>query len=69
MPKQDESNWGRLAAVGLEVAVGVCLGAAVGTWVDRRNKTDPWGLVIGAGVGFAAGIYLLLKETLRANKD
>jgi F0F1-type ATP synthase assembly protein I len=64
-----DPNWGKLAAVGLELAVGVGLGAVIGTWIDRKYKTDPWGILIGTGIGFAAGMYLLVKAALAANKD
>ncbi|MGA2582693.1 MAG: AtpZ/AtpI family protein [Tepidisphaeraceae bacterium] len=69
MPKPDDSNWGKFASIGLEVAVGVGLGLAVGYWIDKRFKTDPWGTLIGAALGFAAGMYLLFKDAMRANKD
>jgi ATP synthase protein I len=69
MPKPDDSNWGKFASIGLEAAVGVGLGLAVGYWIDKRFKTDPWGTLIGAALGFAAGMYLLFKDAMRANKD
>jgi len=69
MPKEDDSNWGKMASVGLEVAVGVGLGLAVGYWIDRKFKTDPWGMLIGAAIGFAAGMYMLFKDVTRLNKD
>ena len=62
-------NWGKLAAIGLEVAVGVGLGVIVGTWIDRKYKTDPWGLMICTGLGFVAGMYLLFKEAMAINKN
>lgn len=69
MAKQDDANWGKMAALGLEVAVGVGLGAVVGTWIDRKYHSDPWGLLIGSAIGFASGMYPLIREGFRANKD
>jgi F0F1-type ATP synthase assembly protein I len=69
MPRQDDTNWGKFASVGLEVAVGVGLGAAVGAWFDKRHHSNPWGVLVGCTIGFAAGMYLLIKDAMRANKD
>ncbi|MGD0462897.1 MAG: AtpZ/AtpI family protein [Tepidisphaeraceae bacterium] len=69
MAKQDDSGWGKMASAGLEVAVGVGLGVAVGYWIDKRCHSDPWGILIGAGLGFTAGMYLLFKDAIKANKD
>jgi ATP synthase protein I len=69
MPRQDDSNWGKVASVGLEVAVGVGLGVAVGYWIDKKFNSSPWGMLIGSAIGFAAGMYLLFKDVMRANKD
>lgn len=68
-PQGDDANWGRFAGVGLEVGVGVGLGALIGYWIDKRFGFSPWGLLVGAMLGFAGGMYLLLKETLRMNRD
>jgi F0F1-type ATP synthase assembly protein I len=69
MPRQDDSNLGKLATLGLEIGVGAALGAIVGTWIDRKLHSDPWGLVIGILLGFSAGMYMLIKEAIKANKD
>jgi F0F1-type ATP synthase assembly protein I len=69
MAKQDDSGWGKMASAGLEVAVGVGLGVAVGYWIDKKCHSDPWGILIGAALGFAAGMYLLFKDAIKANKD
>lgn len=67
MSKQDDTNWGRLAALGMEVAVGVVLGAVIGNWLDKKYHWDPWGTLIGTVVGFSAGLYSLVKAALGAN--
>ena len=68
MPSDDDLRWGRFLGLGMEVAVGVALGVLAGWWLDRRFGWSPWGLIIGAMVGLAAGMYLLLKEALRGNR-
>lgn len=65
----DQQNWGQYLGMGLQMAVGVGLGVLVGTWLDRKYGWSPWGVTVGAMLGLAAGMYLLIKEALRMNKD
>jgi len=69
MPKDEDVNWGRFAGVGLQMLVGVGLGLIVGKWFDRRFGSEPWGLMIGVMLGLAGGMYLLIKDAIRINKD
>jgi len=45
------------------------LGYFVGHWLDNRYGWYPWATLIGAMLGLAAGMYLLIKSALRMNKD
>jgi ATP synthase protein I len=65
----DEASWGRFAGIGLEIAVGVGLGALIGYWIDKRAGSSPWGLVVGAMLGLAGGMYLMIKAVLGMNRD
>jgi F0F1-type ATP synthase assembly protein I len=68
--KQDpEMKWGGLAAVGLEVGIGVAVGYVVGHWLDKHYGWESRGAVIGSMLGLAGGLYLLIKQAIRANKD
>jgi ATP synthase protein I len=69
MAEKDGSHWGGFLTAGLEVAVGIALGWLVGSFVDRKLGSAPWGLLIGILVGCAAGMYLLIKEAIKMNKD
>jgi ATP synthase protein I len=69
MPKREEPGWGQYLGLGLEMAVGVTLGYAVGWWLDRKYGWSPWGVTVGSLLGVAAGMYLLIKEALKMNKD
>ncbi|HYE18833.1 MAG TPA: AtpZ/AtpI family protein [Tepidisphaeraceae bacterium] len=64
-----DTNWGKYLGMGLEVAVGVILGYLVGNWLDQRNGWSPWGVIVGTMLGIAAGMYMLIKEAIRMNKD
>jgi F0F1-type ATP synthase assembly protein I len=65
----DDGSLGRNLAYGLEIAVGVTLGYLVGNWYDRRHGSAPWGLLVGVMFGLASGMYLLIKDAIRMNKD
>ncbi|HEV8606755.1 MAG TPA: AtpZ/AtpI family protein [Tepidisphaeraceae bacterium] len=69
MAKDQNTNWGSMAGMGLQMAVGVGLGLLVGGWLDRKYGWSPWGMTVGAMLGLAAGMYLLIKEAIRMNKD
>ncbi len=69
MAKQDDSNMAKLASLGLEIGVGAGLGAVIGIWVDRKFHSDPWGVLIGTILGFSAGMYMLIKAAIKANRD
>ena len=71
MPKKedDRSDSANLAMVGLQVAVGVALGFVVGSWLDRKFGWEPKGVVIGSLLGLAGGLYLLIKDAIRINKQ
>ncbi len=66
--RADEQN-ANLAMVGLQVAVGVGVGYAVGWWLDRRFGWGNKGVIIGSMLGLAGGLYLLIKDAIRINKD
>ena len=62
-------GWGKYVGLGLEVAVGVGLGYLAGRWLDGKFNWAPWGATVGSLVGMAGGMYLLIKEAIRMNKD
>lgn len=65
----DDQGWGKYLGYGLQMVVGVLLGLVVGQWVDRKLHSDPWGLLTGVMLGLASGMYLLIKDALRMNKN
>ena len=55
-------------AYGLQILVGVGLGYLVGLWLEKRYGWSN-AVVIGSCVGLAGGLYLLIKDAIRINKD
>jgi hypothetical protein len=69
LPKDEpDVNWGKMAGIGLQVGVGVALGVIVGHWLDQRYGWTPRATLIGMFLGLAGGMYLLIREGIRANK-
>ena len=60
---------GSYATVGIELALSVLLGLAVGHWLDKKLGTDPWLTLIGVGFGMAAGFRALWRQLERANRE
>jgi F0F1-type ATP synthase assembly protein I len=69
MPKRDEPSMGHFLGLGLQVAIGVGLGLWAGSWLDRRFGWTPWGTLVCVMLGMAGGMYLMIKEAIRANRD
>lgn len=54
------------ASLGLQVALSIVIGLAVGVYLDGRFKTNPWCTLIFLIMGIAAGyrnIGLAIKKT------
>jgi ATP synthase protein I len=70
LAKQDDStNWGALAGIGFEMLAGVGLGLVCGWWLDKKFGWSPWGTIVCTLLGTAAGMYLLIKDGMRLNRD
>ncbi len=56
-----QSGWRHVFA-GTNFAIALLLGVFGGLWVDRQWQSEPWGVLVGAILGMAAGFYNLLRE-------
>ena len=45
----------------IEAVAAMALCVVVGWWIDRRFGSEPWGLFLGMGFGFAAMLLRLLR--------
>ncbi len=60
--KRATARAGNDAYQGAIEAVGaVLVGCGVGFWIDGRWETSPWGVVVGAAIGFAAMVLRLVR--------
>lgn len=57
---------GEVGTLGLAFVLALVIGTGAGIWVDRRFGTEPWGVLIGFGFGFAAAILNVVRITRRA---
>lgn len=44
-----------------EAVFAIVIGAGIGFAVDRRFDTDPWGVLVGIGLGFGAFVLRLVR--------
>jgi F0F1-type ATP synthase assembly protein I len=51
------------------MGIGVALGVFIGNWLDTKYGWSPWGVVVGSMLGLASGMYLLIRDGMRINKD
>jgi cobalamin synthase len=71
MAKPEDPGGGgdfRGLAYGLQILVGVGIGYFVGRWLDRHYGWSN-GVIIGSLIGLTGGLYLLIKDAIRINKD
>lgn len=66
---RDRQPWMRLGSVGLELAAAVGGFSLLGYWIDRHYGSSPWGLLVGALLGFVGGFYNLVKAALAASRE
>lgn len=62
-PSVDSSGFSRGMRLSSELVAGIIVGAAIGWAVDRLLGTSPWGLSIGLLLGFAGGVFNLVRAT------
>jgi ATP synthase protein I len=70
-PRGEPSQWamlGTLAQVGVTFVVSTVLGLAAGYYADRWLGSSPWGLLVGLGIGIAAGFVNLFRALKAAER-
>jgi len=52
---------------GAEFVANVFVGGFFGFWIDKFAGSEPWGLLIGGTLGFAAGIRAIMRAYKELN--
>jgi len=60
---------GRYASLGLEMALSVVIGLAIGAFLDKRLRTGPWLTLLFLIFGFAAGFRSLIRAARKSQKE
>ena len=60
---------GKYSALGLEMAISVVIGLAIGYYLDKWLGTSPWLTIVWIGFGFAAGVRSLYRAAVKSEKD
>ena len=62
-------DFATISTLGLEFAVAVALGTSAGIWLDLKWTSLPWCSLVGILAGFALGMYIVIKEAKRLEKQ
>lgn len=69
MASNNDVDWGALAGIGFQMLVAVLAGWFGGEWIDGKYNCAPWGVVVCTLIGVAAGMYAMIREGMRINRD
>lgn len=70
-PDEEPSSWKALAelsTVGIALVLATVIGLAAGYYADRWLGTSPWLLLLGLGLGIAAGFVSLFRAVKAAER-
>ncbi len=59
----------RYSGLGLAFAATIGVFGLVGYWLDARLGSGPWILIAGVFVGFALGLYSMVKKLPARGRD
>jgi len=71
-PSGEKSTWkalGELSSIGITLVVATVIGLVAGYYADRWLGTTPWLLLLGLGLGIAAGFVNLFRSVNRAERE
>ncbi len=57
-----------ISTLGIEFALIMCLGTFGGYYLDKKLNTFPWFLLVGAVIGFAFAMFILIAHAKAATR-
>jgi ATP synthase protein I len=68
--RRNASTFARFSAVGIQMGAIIALFTWLGTYLDERFLTKtPWWTIGLSLFGVVAGLFLVIKEVMKLNKD
>lgn len=69
MQTKDLAKYGEYIALGSQIAASMIIPVVLGIYLDRYWNFDPWGVIIGALLGFGGLISIVLKLASQTGKS
>jgi F0F1-type ATP synthase assembly protein I len=63
-----KKDFALISTLGIEFALIMCLGTFGGYYLDKKLSTYPWFLLLGALLGFAFALYVLIMHANLATR-
>src|SRR5688572_625710 len=63
------AGWYRMAGVGIEFIVAIALFVGIGYAIDRWRGSSPWGVLVGAAIGFTIGLRAMIRAAKKSFKQ
>jgi F0F1-type ATP synthase assembly protein I len=68
MQTRDLAKYGEYLALGTHIAASMIVPVVIGIYVDRRWEISPWGVIVGALLGFGSLISIVLRLAVTSGK-
>ncbi len=68
MPTGNLARYGEYIALGAHIAGSMIIPVVIGIYIDRAWDLSPWGVIVGALMGFAGLISIVFKVAAKSGK-
>ncbi len=69
MPIRNLAKYGEFIALGIHIAASMIIPVVIGIYVDKRWDLSPWGVIVGALLGFGSLISIVIKLAAQTGKS